>query len=242
MQKANTFELVFLKKEKVGHDTYSFYFDRKNTNFKFTSGQYVKLFLDIKNPDSRGSSRYFTISSSSSEKEFLTITTNIIKSSFKLALFDLKPGDRLKIFGPVGYFNFDPKSKKQNIFIAAGIGITPYHSILKNLESTDLNPKINLFVSFKKMEDAIFYKELKEIEGKKSEVKVIYSLTNEIKKFPNFELERIDIGMINKYVQDYREANYFLVGSESFVNEMFEHLKVNGIPEVNIFKEDFPGY
>lgn len=242
MKKAEKFELKFVKKEKVAKDTYSFYFDRKKTNFDFISGQYLKLFLDIENPDERGSSRYFTISSSPNDPDYLVITTKIIESSFKINIFSLKPGEKINAFGPIGYFDFDIKSKNQNIFIAGGIGMTPYHSILKSLEFSKLNPKITLFVSFKNRDDIIFFNELKEIEKKKTALKIVYSLTNEDKNYPEFEKGRINIDMIKKYVQDYTKADFFLVGSESLVESIFEMLRSGGVLEDRIFKEDFPGY
>lgn len=240
--KASKFELFFLKKEKKSRDAYSFYFDRKGLDFDFIPGQYLKLFLDILDPDERGSSRYFTISSSPTDKDYLTITTRIIQSSFKLRLNSLVSGEKVRAFGPIGYFDFDPKFKNENIFIAGGIGVTPYHSILRFVKSKKIKSKITLFVSFPNRDEAIFFDELKEIEKSNSDIRIVYSLTKEDKIYPEFEKGRIDIDMIKKYVQDYKSSKFFITGPEAMVLSLYDSLKDWGIQEENIFKEDFPGY
>ncbi len=242
MGKANKFDLTFLKKEEIAKGIYSFYFNRKDITFNFNSGQYLSINLDIKNPDERGSSRYFTISSSPTDKDFLTITTKIVKSSFKLKLNKLNPGEKIRAFGPIGYFDFDPKSKKQNIFISGGMGITPFHSTLRFIENKKIKSNITLLASFASLDEAIFFDELKDIEKRNKLIKIVYTLTKEKNPSINFEKGRIDELMIKKYIKKYKTAKYFIVGPLTMVDSMFELIKSFGISEENIFKEDFPGY
>lgn len=101
---AKQFTVRFIKKEKLKNNIFSFYFDREDTVFIFLSGQYVQLTLPHADTDERGSSRYFTISSSPTERDYLTITTRVGKSSFKKALSGLTPGTKVQFFGPIGTF------------------------------------------------------------------------------------------------------------------------------------------
>lgn len=242
MQKAKNIELEFVKKEKVSRDAFSFYFKWPGKDFNFIPGQYLKLFLDIKKADARGSSRYFTISSSPYDKENLIITTRIIKSSFKVKLDSLKKGDKISAFGPIGYFEFDPASNIQNVFLAGGIGITPFLSTIRSLEvSNSLNLFIiTLFAFFPTKKDLVFYDELKELEKKHKTLEVIYSLTKEVDE--NFEYGRLSEELLKRNIKNYKEANYFITGSQSMVDSMFEFIKSIDVSEENIFKEDFPGY
>lgn len=235
------FESKFIKKQKESKDAYTFYFKRPK-GFDFISGQYVKIFLNIKNPDARGSSRYFTISSSPYEKGFLAITTRIIESSFKLKLNRLKSGDSVTAFGPIGYFDFYPDKQKNVVFIAGGIGVTPFHSILKSIKYEKIKSNITLFNSFDHRENVVFYEELKKIEKENSFLKIVHTLTKDKKNYSEFEKGRLDADMIKKYVQDFKKPYYFITGSEKMVNEMFEIIKGIGVSEKKIFKEDFPGY
>ncbi|MBI2621922.1 MAG: FAD-dependent oxidoreductase [Candidatus Levybacteria bacterium] len=253
MKKVEKFELEFLKKEKMARNTYSFYFDRVHVKrglgkrgfagyFNFKPGQYIKIYLPISNPDERGTSRYFTISSSPTDKDFLTITTRIIRSSFKLTLNSLRPGQKISAFGPLGYFDFDPKSKKQKVFLAGGIGITPFHSILRYIDHKKLDLPIVLFVSFPFKEEAIFFDELKKIESEKPNIKTVYTLTKEENYYPEFEKGRMGSNMIKKYVQNYKNSEFFVVGPEAFESSMLGILNKMGILKNQIFNENFPGY
>lgn len=236
------FESTFVKKEKLSKDVYSFYFERKK-DFDFIPGQYLKLYLQIENPDARGSSRYFTISSSPTDRKFLTITTKIIKSSFKMRLNSLKPGEIVTVFGPIGYFNFNVNNKKPKIFLAGGIGITPYRSVLRYMDNKalKLNASITLIVSFSSREEVIFFEELKEIENRNSNIRVVYTLTHDNNMYPEFEKGRINASMIKKYTQN-KDSEFFIVGSEAFEANMIELVKSLKVPEADTFTENFPGY
>lgn len=242
MIKAKKFEIQFIKKNKESKDAYSFYFDRRNLNFDFIPGQYIKIFLDIENVDQRGTSRYFTISSSPTDKEYLVITTKIIKSSFKKHLLKLNSGETVKAFGPVGYFDFDPKENKNIVLLAGGIGITPYHSLIRYIDSKKISTNVTLIVSFDLFENIIFRSELEEIEAKNKHVKIIYTLTKEKNLYPGFEKGRITDSLIKRHVDRLDSQKFYIVGSEKAVEGLHKVLKKLKIKEENIFKEDFSGY
>ncbi|MBI2032680.1 MAG: FAD-dependent oxidoreductase [Candidatus Levybacteria bacterium] len=230
----------FSHKEKLAKNTYSFYFFKKKLDLNFIPGQYLRMSLNINKPDVRGSSRYFTISSSPRNLEYLVFTTKIIKSSFKKRMFSLKKGEQVDFFGPVGYFDFNEKSNNQKIFLAGGIGITPFHSILQTIKDNKKIPNIILFSSFSTKEEVIFYDELKVIEKENSNIRVVYMLTR--KSLNGFEKGGISEKLIRKYAPDYLKSEFFIVGSPSFEEQIFTLVKEMGIPEERIFKENFSGY
>src|SRR5258708_17280739 len=98
MIQTKQYNIRFIKKVQVTKDTYTFYFERPAA-FVFMPGQYNRWTLPIAAKDGRGSSRFFTISSTPLEKEKITFTTKIIHSDFKKALMKLKKDDEIKIFG-----------------------------------------------------------------------------------------------------------------------------------------------
>ena len=248
---ANKFEFPFIKKEKIAKNTYTFYFDRVHVerglgkrgyaeDFDFIPGQYLKLYLQIENPDARGSSRYFTISSSPTDRKFLTITTKILKSSFKKKLHSLKKGEMVSFYGPLGFFTFNVNSKKPKIFLGGGIGITPYHSILTSLDYKKNKAKILLIVFFSLYKDVIFYEELKKIEKENPNIQIVYTLTRDTKD--GFEIGRISEEMIRKYSPEFLDSEFFVVGSPVVEEELFDLVKKMGVSEEKIFKEHFSGY
>ncbi len=237
--KANKYELEFSFKKQLTHETYEFYFKRPK-ELSFKAGQYMKYSLDISKSDDRGASRYFTISSSPLNKEYITITTRVIQSSFKIALSNMEKGDKIRSFGPLGYFTFDPKSRKNKIFLAGGIGVTPYHSILKTIQGKRSLANIILFDSWPRAKDAVYLSELKEVEARNKNIKVIYTLTQENKE--GFEYGRISPQLIEKYMPNYKDAEFFVVGSEEVEAALLKMVKDMGVAEENIFSENFPGY
>src|SRR5947209_11551649 len=97
--------------------------------------------------DNRGAERAFTIASSPSEP-LVRITTRVSSqsSSFKSALMGLAPGALIEAHGPYGTFllHDDPRPA---VFIAGGIGITPFRSILGDVFARGNRPDITLLYS-----------------------------------------------------------------------------------------------
>ncbi|PIT88905.1 MAG: hypothetical protein COU27_03445 [Candidatus Levybacteria bacterium CG10_big_fil_rev_8_21_14_0_10_36_7] len=230
------FTSKFIKKEKKGKNTYSFHFKKPN-KFEFVAGQYLKMKLDINNSDSRGNSRYFTVSSSPTEKD-LVITTRIIKSSFKKKLMTLKTGDEAIISGPWGDIVF-PKKRRPIIFLTGGIGITPFRSLCIFARDKNLDFKITLLVSFSTAEDSIFDKEFKKIES--DNFKYIKTITHPDKNWKG-EKGRIDAQKIRKYVKNVDKSIFYVTGPLGLVEGILKLLKDNGIKKGHIISEDFPGY
>ncbi len=235
-------ELAFAKKEQLTRDTFTFFFDRSKEQFDFHAGQYFRLTIPIENPDERGTSRYFTISSSPTDLDFLTITTKVIRSSFKLKLNSFQGGEKIIFFGPFGNMYQDENDQTPKVFLAGGIGLTPSHSILRFIDHQHLNVNFTLIVSFPFRNEVVFYDELKEIEKRNPAVKIVYTLTKEETLYPEFEKGRIDENMIKKYVQDYQHYKFFVVGPPLMAEAMFTLAISMGVEEGNITRENFTGY
>jgi len=246
------FVLHFVKKEQVAADTYTFYFDRTNVpDFTFIAGQYLKWTLPHDHPDERGTSRLFTISSSSLNTSFITLTTKIIQSTFKKALFALPSGAEMQCYGPMGRFIYDTSIVKPAVFLAGGIGLTPFHSILTSLVDAKLAQPIYFFVSFSTVEEVIFYDELMAVAQKNPQIHVIYTITHSDenpstssrKKEWTGQTGRVSKEMIEKYVGIGLDKNiYYLCGPKAMVDAMESTLKESGITQDLIKKENFVGY
>ena len=237
------FHLPFIKKEKIVKDTYSFYFGQTQLGFNFLPGQYIRMILDIQNPEERGVSRFFTIASSPLEKDYLMITTKVIKSSFKKRLLELNNGDIVKFYGPMGGFVLSEEKKEERVFLAGGIGITPFHSMITYAHKKGLSIPITLFVSFSAVEDIIFYEELQNIAKINPFIKIIYTITHP-EENPNWKNEtgRISDAMIKKYVKNINSLLYYIVGPPAMVIGMEDVVRKMGVVGEKIFIENFTGY
>jgi ferredoxin-NADP reductase len=225
---AKEFTLEFVKKEQIGENTYSFYFRKES--FTYLPGQYIRMVLPHENADDRGTSRFFTISSSPHEKDFLIITAKVIKSTFKNKLLSLEPGTPVKIFGPLGTLILHDDERDQLVFLSGGMGITPFHSMIIYAAANKLSVPLILLASFPKSEEMIFHNELMRINNENTNIAVVYSD------------RRVSVEMLRKHISDLDKPKYFIVGPPAMVEATRELLGTLHIDEEKIVTESFTGY
>ena len=117
-------EIKFVQKLKETPQIWSFFFTQP-AGFSFEAGDYVEL--AIPGVDRR----WLTITSAPSEKH-LQFTTKLSDSKFKQALSQLEVGNHAVISPAIGSFNL-PQTEQNLIFVAGGLGITPYRSMLAEM-------------------------------------------------------------------------------------------------------------
>ncbi|HJQ08554.1 MAG TPA: FAD-dependent oxidoreductase [Candidatus Saccharimonadales bacterium] len=125
---------------------------------RYIAGQFIELHLPHANADSRGTNRWFTLSSSPTEP-LLGVTTKTDRqkgSSFKRALAALRPGARLTFAEPMGDFVLPKDTSIPLVFVAAGIGITPVRSMIRWLHDTRQKRAIQLLYAETTPEELAF--------------------------------------------------------------------------------------
>lgn len=149
---------TFHHREQLTSDISSFWF-KPSQRFRFTAGQFTELTLPHDSPDDRGMKRWFTLSSSPTE-EFVAITTRYAgdeqSSSFKRALFALEPGSEVDMAEAMGDFVLPKLAQTPLIFVAGGIGLTPFHSMFKWLQDTGEKRDIRFIYAVGSEDDIIF--------------------------------------------------------------------------------------
>ncbi|KKT81343.1 MAG: Oxidoreductase FAD/NAD(P)-binding domain protein [Microgenomates group bacterium GW2011_GWC1_44_9] len=236
--------IVFTLESKVqlSPDTIEFVFI-PNKEFSFLPGQYVEWTLQHKRPDSRGNRRYFTIASSPTE-ELVRICSKFSdkSSSFKKALKVLKVGDGIVGSQLDGEFVLPEDPDVKMVFIAGGVGITPFRSMIRSLLDTGQQRWMILFY-VNKLEDDIVYKEVFD-EGKAAGLKTVYTLTDIVKVSEKWrgKVGYIDENMIKEEVPDYEDRVYYLSGPNMMVDLYKKLLMDMGIKQSEIKTDYFPGY
>ena len=229
-------EKLFLslkEKVKIGSGIYDFIFEQSN-GLKFLPGQYMEWTLDgTEKIDMRGVRRYFTLASSPTEGNLrIGVRFSDPGSSFKRELRSMNSGDKILAGSLSGEFTL-PKNKNEKLcFIAGGIGITPFRSMIKYLLDTNEKRDIVLFYSVKTQTDAV-YKDI----FKKAESLGIKSLIWETDK-----QGVITEKWISQEVPDYRQRQFYLSGPHSMVDSFKETLKKMGVSNNQIKVDFFPGY
>ncbi len=233
--------LILERKEKLANDIYDFVF-KNNSKFNFTPGQYLEWTLDVKNQDSRGNRRYFTISSSPTETEIrIGIKFYQNSSSFKKTLLNLKTGDKVLAGSLSGDFTIANAKENKFVFVAGGIGITPFRSILKYLIDNNIKKDIILLYS-NKLKEEIVYVDIFNSAYENLGIKTYYNLTD-LQNIPQDwqgEKGRINEMMIKKLVPDYKDRVFYLSGPHAMIMGFEETLSKLKVSKVK--KDFFPGF
>jgi ferredoxin-NADP reductase len=236
--------LTLMEKKKIGADMYEFAF-RPNRKINFQPGQYLEWTLGHSKSDLRGNRRYFTIASSPTEENIkLGVKFYPEPSSFKKALLDLPTDTKLVAGQLAGDFTLPKDVNQKLVFIAGGIGITPYRSMFKYMIDRDEKRPITLFFS-NRTQDEIVYQDILDEAETKLRIKTVYTLTGNGSngwKGGNGEMGRVDEKMIAKYVPDYKNAIFYISGNHAMVSSMQELLNSMGIPRRQIKIDFFPGF
>ncbi len=237
------FLLPFVKKEQLSADTFNFFFKRNGKEHSFVPGQYFEMTLPHDNEDERGNARVFTISSSPTDLEFITITTRIIQSTFKMKLQSLKPGELVQFGGPWDDLNFDEKDVYPHVFLSGGIGITPYHSIISYCLDKNIETPMILFASWRTRDDMIFDEFFRSANNHLENFTYVPTIT-EVDNVNNWdgEVGRIDEKMIKKYVSEIGIPKYYFSGPQMMVSALKQVVASMGVSKERIISEEFEGY
>ncbi len=152
----------------------------------------------------------FTISSGEGE-QFLRIS---VKDSgdFTSTMSNLKKGAKAIVEGPFGGFTFRNASYKRQIWIAGGIGITPFLSMARTLggKKNFGGHEVHLFYTYSRPQDGVFVRELKDIA---KQVKGFY-----VYPICTSKVGRLNMDYIVKEVGDFEETEVFVCGPGEMVN------------------------
>jgi nitric oxide dioxygenase len=233
-QKNKGKEFILVKKTNEAENTTSLFLkSADNASYPFIAGQYVNITI----PFIKGHSKSYTISSPPN-KTFIVITVKR-KGNFSSALVDLKIGQKLILEGPLGYF-YPGNGGNDLVFIAGGIGITPFFSIISDRIGSKQKNKIYLFYSNKTLKSTSFFDKLNNFAKDGDVYKAMYFLTQEKNKNSLInEFGRINSQTLKKYLNNFAKKHFYICGSIEFVNDIWKMLKVCGVAEKNIFTEAF---
>lgn len=240
-------KMQLLEKKQEAPDITSFLF-QPEISLDFKPGQFLRYHISDPKPDGRSENRFFSIASSPFENR-IQLTTKFMPgegSTFKKDLNKLNIGDSVEAFGPSGSFILE-NTDKQYVFIAGGIGITPFRSILLDLDHQGKPVNVSLLYA-NRSSDILFKDEFESIAKKHPEFKIYYIISDEpvtetqimdnVKMLPG----KIDKQLIQLLISNFQLPTYYISGPEPMVMAFEEMLKEMGIPKENTKRDYFPGY
>ncbi|HVB20073.1 MAG TPA: hypothetical protein VNF51_02185 [Candidatus Paceibacterota bacterium] len=237
------FVLTLIAKNRLANGTYEFVF-APDRPFLFRAGQYLEWTLPHRPADSRGNRRFFTIASSPTEADgMIRIGAKFYESqsSFKRALNAMQVNDTLSVSHLAGDFVLPKNKTKKLVFIAGGIGITPFRSMVQQLINTkDRRPVTLLYAN--KTASEIAYKDIFDTARRTIGMKTVYAITNESARIPGTYTGMIDEALIEREVPDYRERTFYISGPHGMVESFKKTLRGMGVSRSRIETDYFPGF
>ncbi len=221
----------------------AFHFDRPE-GFAFKAGQY--MIVTLRNPpetDAEGNTRTFTIASAPSDPD-LMITTRMRDTAFKRVLRSIALPAEVKIAGPYGGFTLHSEPSRPAVFLAGGIGITPFFSISVQAARDKLPRQLYLFYSNRRLEDAAFLTALLDLAGQNPNFHFVPTMTEMEKSKVEWKGERgfINREMLERHLPSLQGPIYYTAGPPGMVKAMREMATAAGVNEADIRTEQFSGY
>ncbi len=229
---------VILDETKDEADHIRTFWFKTERPMSYMAGQYSELTVPHDNADERGIKHWFTLSSSPTDNR-VSITTKLASenpSSFKQALWRLPVGSELHMADAMGDFVLPKDKTIPLVFVAGGIGVTPFHSMIKWLKDTGEKRDIQLIYAANRLEDVAF-RDLFE-----SSVSNFQILVSEQADEPSIQTGRLSANKILEMIGDHNGKMTFLSGPEPMIKQFEKDLLAMGLERQQIVIDDFPGY
>ena len=236
-------EARLTRRETVAEGTMAFYLS-KPSGFRHQAGQSLLMTLiDPPETDSEGNARNFTIASAPHEAE-LMIATRMRDRAFKRVLKAAPVGTAVRIDGPNGELVLHDDASRPAVFLAGGIGITPFLAISRYAALEQLPHRLYLFYSNRRPEDAAFLSELQRMEQSNPNFRLIATMTEPEKSAQRWSGEAgfIRRELLKGHLPDLTTPIYYFAGPPAMTMAMQRMLEGIGISEEAMRSEEFYGY
>jgi ferredoxin-NADP reductase len=231
--------LRFVRRVHEGENVASFVFD-VDQPLGHRAGQAIRLTVPHPEPDDRGLARTFTLSSAPSEP-FAMISTRLSEppSTFKRALRALEPGAVAEARGPYGRFVY-AEHDTPAVFIAGGIGVTPFRSMLVELASQRVAAPVTLLYA-NRSPDIPFRSLFDSLARGWPGLQIVYTVTRPTPDWRG-SVGRVGEELIRRHVPDLSRPLFYVAGPAAMVEATARVLAVLGVGPDRIKQESFPGY
>ena len=237
--RGSSFEVALIGRDTVADGTMAFSFSRP-ARFTYKAGQYINLrLINPAETDAAGTSRAFTLASAPHEAK-LIVATRMRDTAFKRGMKGLPIGSKLNLTGPRGDMTLHANPARPAIFLAGGIGITPFLSMARHAAHAKLPHQIILFYSNRRPEDAAYLIELQQLAKTNSNFKVVATMTSA--QAWDGETSIINEALLRRHVPDVNAPIYYFAGPGKMVGAMQEMLHKIGVAQNDMRFEQFYGY
>ncbi len=230
------------ERNRLAPDTYEFVFAAP-PRFHFRPGQYMEWTLGHNHPDDRGNRRYFTLASSPTEHNLrLAVRFDKKSSTFKRAMLASGRDSVLLASQLAGDFVLPDDPLQKCIFIAGGIGVTPFRSMIKYLLDRRQRRPITLFYAARSVDEFV-YRDVFDRAQLELGIRTIYTVTDNRNLPANWsgKVGRITPEMIRSVVPDYRQCIFYVSGPRGMVDSFKDSIHGLGGDGLQVRTDYFAG-
>ncbi|HQW12005.1 MAG TPA: 2Fe-2S iron-sulfur cluster-binding protein [Saprospiraceae bacterium] len=197
-------------------------------NFRWSSGQNITLRFYDEGVEQR---RSYSINTAPFESSLQIGVRAIPEGKFSQRMInELRPGSQLEVMPPTGSFTLGhtPATCQQFVFIAAGSGITPVISLIKDLLTNHHDSQVMLIYGNRQQSTIMFREELEDLKDRfLTRFQLVYLLSRESleNEFFSSRINAVNSKYLcEKFITQPQSANYFLCGPEAMVMEVRDML------------------
>jgi ferredoxin-NADP reductase len=230
------------EKREVAKGTLFVTFDLLGEEVDFSPGQYFFVTLpDAGHHDEKGLRRHITVVTSPNEKGVLGFATRMRDSAFKRTLRELPVGTEVEVEAPKGDFGLPEDPSRPLVFVAGGIGITVFRSMLRYIREERLPYRVTLIYSNRDSESTAFLDELRELEQELPDLRLVLTMTQD----PDWdgETRKVDARFFADHLgDDLNDFTFLVAGPPGMVEGVQASLEEAGVAEENVVAESYSGY
>jgi ferredoxin-NADP reductase len=190
--------------------------------------------------DEKGLRRHISLVTSPTEAGVVGLATRIRDSAFKRTLSELEVGDEVQVEEPKGSFLLPEDTSVEYVFVAGGIGITVFRSMLRYIADEDLPYRVTLVYSNRDRESAAFLDELEVFEQKIDGLQLILTMTDE--ESWEGETRQLDAEVLRELLGGLDDRQFLIAGPPPMAEGVSESLLAAGLPEDCVVADAFSGY
>jgi ferredoxin-NADP reductase len=190
--------------------------------------------------DEKGLRRHISLVTSPTEAGVVGLATRLRDTAFKRTLAALEIGDAVEVEEPKGSFLLPDDREADYVFVAGGIGITVFRSMLRYIADTAQPYRVTLVYSNRDRESAAFLDQLEELERRIDGLRVVLTMTDE----PGWEGEtrRLDADVLADILGELGSKTFLVAGPPAMAEAVTDSLLAAGVPEARVRADKFSGY
>ena len=190
--------------------------------------------------DEKGLRRHISLVTSPTERGVVGLATRLRDTAFKRTLAELEVGDEVEVEEPKGSFLLPEDTSVDYVFVAGGIGITVFRSMLRYVADTSEPYRITLVYSNRDRESTPFLDELSQLEARIPGLRVVLTMTDDDGWAG--ETRRLDANVLAELAGGLEGRTFLIAGPPPMAEGVRDSLLAAGVSEERALADKFSGY